>query len=70
MNDQLVKSVETAALRTAYVEHSSTSGWPVILSHGFPYDVHAFKEVASILMRAGARVRPVHSRVRPNSLRF
>ena len=28
----------------------------MILSHGFPYDVHAFDEVAPILARAGARV--------------
>ena len=59
---QLVKSVEIAALRIAYVEHGSTSGWPVILSHGFPYDVHAFKEVASILVRAGARVVAPYTR--------
>ena len=62
MDEQLVKSVETAALRIAYVEHGSTSGWPVILSHGFPYDVHAFDEVASILVRAGARVIAPYTR--------
>jgi pimeloyl-ACP methyl ester carboxylesterase len=56
MDEQPVKIVETVALRIAYLEHGPTSGWPVILSHGFPYDVHAFDEVASILARAGARV--------------
>jgi pimeloyl-ACP methyl ester carboxylesterase len=56
MDEQPVKSVETSALRIAYVEHGPTNGWPVILSHGFPYDVHAFHEVASILAQAGARV--------------
>jgi pimeloyl-ACP methyl ester carboxylesterase len=56
MDEQPVSSVETAALSIAYVEHGPTNGWPVILSHGFPYDVHAFDEVASILARAGARV--------------
>ncbi len=56
MDEQPVRSVETAALWIAYVEHGPTNGWPVILSHGFPYDVHAFDEVASILARAGARV--------------
>jgi pimeloyl-ACP methyl ester carboxylesterase len=40
----------------------STSGWPVILSHGFPYDVHAFDEVASILVQAGARVITPYTR--------
>jgi len=49
-------SVHTETLRIAYVEHGPADGWPVILSHGFPYDVHAFEEVAPILARAGARV--------------
>src|SRR5260370_42019934 len=40
MDEQSVRSVETAALWIAYVEHGPTNGWPVILSHGFPYDVH------------------------------
>jgi len=56
MNEQPVRSVETDALQIAYVEHGPTNGWPVILSHGFPYDVHAFDEAASILARDGARV--------------
>src|SRR5690242_18021020 len=56
MHDRPVKSVETDALRIAYVEYGSDDGWPVILSHGFPYDVHAFDGVAAILARAGAQV--------------
>ncbi len=57
-----VKSVETDALRIAYVEHGSSHGWPVILSHGFPYDVNAFDDVASILARAGARIIAPYAR--------
>ena|ERR1700722_16872095 len=49
MDEQSVKSVPTAALWITYVEHGTTNGWPVILSHDFPYDVHAFDEVALIL---------------------
>ena len=49
MNEQPVRRVETDTLRIAYVEHGPADGWPVILSHGFPYDVHAFDEVAPIL---------------------
>ncbi|KIZ47284.1 MULTISPECIES: alpha/beta hydrolase [Rhodopseudomonas] len=56
MVEHSVKSVETAVLRIAYVEQGHSTGWPVILSHGFPYDVHAFDDVASILAQAGARV--------------
>jgi pimeloyl-ACP methyl ester carboxylesterase len=31
-------------------------GWPVVLLHGFPYDAHAYDEVAPILAAAGADV--------------
>lgn len=56
MKDQPVKTIATGNLLTAYLEHGSSDGWPVLLSHGFPYDAHAFNEVASILVEAGARV--------------
>jgi pimeloyl-ACP methyl ester carboxylesterase len=62
MNEQPVRSVETDTLQIAYVEHGPTNGWSVILSHGFPYDVHAFDEVASILAREGARVIAPYTR--------
>jgi pimeloyl-ACP methyl ester carboxylesterase len=62
MDERPVKSVETDALRIAYVEYGPADGWPVILSHGFPYDVHAFDDVASILARAGARVITPYAR--------
>ncbi len=51
-----IKNVDTDSLRVAYVEQGPADGWPVILSHGFPYDVHAFDGVAPILVHAGARV--------------
>jgi len=56
MDEQLIKFIETDALVIAYVEYGPNNGWPVILSHGFPYDVHAFEEVALTLAQAGARV--------------
>lgn len=56
MLEQPVRHVETDVLRIAYVDNGPSDGWPVILSHGFPYDVHAFDEVASMLAEAGARV--------------
>lgn len=62
MNEQPVTNVETAALRIAYVEYGPADGWPVILSHGFPYDVHAFDEVAPLLAGAGARVIAPYTR--------
>ncbi|MDR6672620.1 alpha/beta hydrolase [Xanthomonas sp. 1678] len=56
MNEQRANSVQTDTLRIAYVEHGPADGWPVILSHGFPYDIHAFDAVAAALAGAGARV--------------
>jgi pimeloyl-ACP methyl ester carboxylesterase len=56
VNERVMKNVETAVLKIAYLDHGPSDGWPVILSHGFPYDVHAFDEVAPILAEAGARV--------------
>lgn len=56
MKEQPVKIIETDILQIAYLEHGSDNGWPVILSHGFPYDAYAFHQVASILTQAGARV--------------
>lgn len=62
MNGQPVKTIATETLLIAYVEHGPSDGWPVILSHGFPYDIHAFDEVASILKHAGARVITPYTR--------
>jgi pimeloyl-ACP methyl ester carboxylesterase len=50
------KTVDTAILNVAYYEYGPQDGWAVILSHGFPYDTHAFDEVVPILEKSGARV--------------
>jgi pimeloyl-ACP methyl ester carboxylesterase len=50
------RTVEAGVLRVAYEEHGEPSGWPVVLLHGFPYDVRAYDEVAPVLAAAGARV--------------
>lgn len=51
-----LKTIRTPTLEIGYYEHGPTSGWPVVLSHGFPYDIHSFDEVAPILASHGARV--------------
>ncbi|TPI28261.1 alpha/beta hydrolase [Mesorhizobium sp. B3-2-1] len=56
MTEQPARIAQTETLRIAYFEQGPANGWPVILSHGFPYDVHAFEQVAPILAGAGARV--------------
>jgi pimeloyl-ACP methyl ester carboxylesterase len=52
----LVKHIDAGVLNIGYVEVGPEQGWPVILLHGFPYDVHAYDEVAPQLAAEGARV--------------
>jgi pimeloyl-ACP methyl ester carboxylesterase len=51
-----VRRIKAGPLSTAYLEYGPASGWPCILGHGFPYDVHAYDQAASVLAQAGARV--------------
>jgi len=48
--------VRAGDLNVAYLEAGDPSGPPVLLLHGFPYDVHAYAEVTPPLAAAGARV--------------
>lgn len=50
-----IKSVQAGALQTAYLEAGPAGGHPVILLHGFPYDIHCFDEVVPILASQGLR---------------
>ena len=43
-------------LEIAYEEHGPSDGFPVILVHGFPYDVRSFDGVPAPLVEAGYRV--------------
>lgn len=52
----MTETVDAGVLRIAYEEYGSSDGWPCIMGHGFPYDVHAYAEAASLLAEAGARV--------------
>ena len=51
-----MRFVETATLRVAYEEAGPPDGAPVVLLHGFPYDIRAFDAVAPALAQAGCRV--------------
>jgi pimeloyl-ACP methyl ester carboxylesterase len=51
-----MKSVRTATLEIGYEEYGAANGPPVILLHGFPYDGHAYGEVAPALAKDGCRV--------------
>jgi pimeloyl-ACP methyl ester carboxylesterase len=50
------RRVDTPVLTIGFEESGNTSGFPVILLHGFPDDVRAWDEVAAPLARAGNRV--------------
>src|SRR5581483_3321769 len=51
-----VKTARTKILDIAYLESGPSSGFPVILLHGFPDDAHAYDDVAPPLASAGYRV--------------
>ncbi len=51
-----LRQVRTAELEIGYAELGPATGPAVILLHGWPYDIHAFEEVAPLLAGAGYRV--------------
>lgn len=50
------RTVQAGVLDIAYVEQGPADGPPVVLMHGFPYDIHSYQEVAPLLAEAGCRV--------------
>jgi pimeloyl-ACP methyl ester carboxylesterase len=54
--NEVMARVKAGGLEVAYEEAGPAEGTPVILLHGFPYDVHAFDEVTPILVAQGCRV--------------
>ena len=57
-----MKTVNAGTLRVAYLEAGASRATPVILLHGFPYDVHAYDEVTPLLVSGGCRVFTPHLR--------
>jgi pimeloyl-ACP methyl ester carboxylesterase len=51
-----VQQIDAGALDVGYVEVGPSSGQPVVLLHGWPYDIHSYAEVAPPLAAAGYRV--------------
>jgi len=51
-----MKTVNTPILQIAYEEAGPPDGQPVLLLHGWPYDIHAFDAVVPTLAQAGHRV--------------
>jgi pimeloyl-ACP methyl ester carboxylesterase len=51
-----LKQIDAGTLNIGYTESGPMDGPPVILLHGWPYDIHAFEEVVPILASKGYRV--------------
>jgi hypothetical protein len=51
-----VKQINAGVLNVGYVEVGPADGRPVILLHGFPYDIHSYVEVAPLLAAEGYRL--------------
>jgi pimeloyl-ACP methyl ester carboxylesterase len=51
-----LQQVDAGVLNVGYAAAGPANGQPVILMHGFPYDIHSFVEVAPLLATAGYRV--------------
>lgn len=52
----LLNRITAGELEVAYYDLGSSHAEPVVLLHGFPYDVHAYSDVAPLLLDAGFRV--------------
>jgi pimeloyl-ACP methyl ester carboxylesterase len=51
-----LKQINAGLLNVGYAEAGPSDGPPVILLHGWPYDIHSFVDVTPLLASAGYRV--------------
>src|SRR3984885_9911310 len=51
-----MKQIDAGVLNVGYAEAGPAGGPVVILLHGWPYDIHSYVDVASLLAAAGHRV--------------
>jgi pimeloyl-ACP methyl ester carboxylesterase len=57
-----LKQIDAGLLSIGYAEAGPADGPPVLLLHGWPYDIHAFVDVTPLLASAGYRVIVPHLR--------
>jgi pimeloyl-ACP methyl ester carboxylesterase len=57
-----LKQINAGVLNIGYAEAGQPDGSPVILLHGWPYDIHDYLEVVPILVAQGYRVIVPHLR--------
>src|SRR5215475_4995690 len=60
-----LKTVRAGVLDVAFYDADTAGGDPVLLLHGFPYDIHSYIDVAPLLADAGLRVIVPSPRCRP-----
>jgi pimeloyl-ACP methyl ester carboxylesterase len=53
---QGITQIAAGDLDIGYAEEGPSDGRPVILLHGWPYDIHSYVDVAPILAQRGFRV--------------
>jgi pimeloyl-ACP methyl ester carboxylesterase len=51
-----LKQIDAGVLNVGYAEAGPPDGAPIILLHGWPYDIYSFVDVAPLLASAGYRV--------------
>jgi pimeloyl-ACP methyl ester carboxylesterase len=51
-----LKQIDAGVLNVGYAEAGPADGRPVLLLHGWPYDIHSYVDVAPLLASAGYRV--------------
>src|ERR1700678_2732592 len=51
-----LKQIDAGLLNVGYAEDGPADGPPVLLLHGWPYDIHSYVDVAPALASAGYRV--------------
>jgi pimeloyl-ACP methyl ester carboxylesterase len=51
-----LRTIEAGVLRVGYAEAGPADGPPVILLHGWPYDIHTYVDVSPLLAARGYRV--------------
>jgi pimeloyl-ACP methyl ester carboxylesterase len=57
-----LKQIDAGVLNVGYAEAGPADGRPIILLHGWPYDIHSYVDVAPLLASAGYRVIVPHLR--------
>jgi pimeloyl-ACP methyl ester carboxylesterase len=53
---ETIKQVDSGVLNVGYVESGPATGRPVILLHGWPYDIYTYADVVQVLAAKGFRV--------------